>query len=388
MKDEVKISFLGDLMYYSTFLPNPPSDPLENISALLHKSDFVIANLESPISRYYGQGIHTTGRYRFVAPVQFATAIKRAGVTHVSIANNHCLDQGFRGLMETMDALNDIELPYIGARRKKSDNGFCILKKNGIYIGIMSSTYGTNAMENDQRLSFMQSKHLNLSQNQELSNPLTRFLYKKFRSIYQKLKWRTNREAEDWFDRKEFSFWKKLRLWRELRRMKRENAQFLIVYPHWGGQHRLTPMQSAQRLGSFFFRHGANAVIGNHEHLVQIAELTPLGMCAYCLGNTLGYHGINHRDETRLANYSIILHLYLQRSENNRISNRYTFSIAKSEANKDGHPVCYLLHDLISRAADTTERQELINDMKFIYKRFTGKNMDFTDASAIEFPFP
>lgn len=139
-------------MYYSLFLPNPPSTPLENISSLLNESDFVIANLECPISRNFGTGAHTTGRYRFVAPVQFAEAIKNAGVTHVSVANNHCLDQQFEGLLETMDALNEIDLPYIGGKRQKSDDGFCILEKNDIRVGIISSTYGTNAMKNAQRL--------------------------------------------------------------------------------------------------------------------------------------------------------------------------------------------------------------------------------------------
>lgn len=74
-----------------------------------------------------------------------------------------------------MDALNEIDLPYIGGKRQKSDDGFCILKKNDIRVGIISSTYGTNAMENAQRLKFWQTPHLNLSQNQELSNPFTRF---------------------------------------------------------------------------------------------------------------------------------------------------------------------------------------------------------------------
>lgn len=388
MQNEVKISFLGDLMYYSLFLPNPPSTPLENISSLLNESDFVIANLECPISRNFGTGAHTTGRYRFVAPVQFAEAIKNAGVTHVSVANNHCLDQQFEGLLETMDALNEIDLPYIGGKRQKSDDGFCILKKNDIRVGIISSTYGTNAIENAQRLKFWQAPHLNLSQNQELSNPFTRFLYKQYYNLYLKLKWRTNREAESWFDRKEFSFSKRRKLAKDLQQMKKRGADFIVAYPHWGGQHRLTPMQSARELGLFFTKNGANAVIGHHEHLVQIAELTPNGLCAYCLGNTLGYHGIDQRDELRLANYSIILHLYLQRRSGGDISSRYSFSIAKCVANDDGHAVCHLLNDLIESASESAEREQLLRDQAFIYKRFTGQDIDNINRSAVEFPFP
>lgn len=287
-----------------------------------------------------------------------------------------------------MDALNEIDLPYIGGKRQKSDDGFCILEKNDIRVGIISSTYGTNAMVNGERLKFWQTPHLNLSQNQELSNPFTRFLYKQYYNLYLKLKWRTNREAESWFDRKEFSFFKRRKLRKDLQLMKKRGAEFIVAYPHWGGQHRLTPMQSARELGQFLQKSGANAVIGHHEHLVQIAEMTPDGMCAYCLGNTLGYHGITERDEEKLENYSIILHLYLQKEKHKHLSSKYTFSIAKCLPNSDGHAVCHLLSDLITQATDETIKSALLKDQAYIYKRFTGKALQNPEQTAPEFSFP
>ncbi|MBE3553592.1 MAG: CapA family protein, partial [Thermicanus sp.] len=61
------------------------------ISPLLKKGDWVIGNLETPLA---GKDLKYTGYPRFNAPPELASALKKAGVTILTTANNHALDRG------------------------------------------------------------------------------------------------------------------------------------------------------------------------------------------------------------------------------------------------------------------------------------------------------
>lgn len=323
----VKITYLGDIMCFrgrGAESENPHA--LGGLKELLHSSDYVVGNLETPVARAIDAAEHQTGRYRFVVPADFAKIVRESGVTHVSVANNHCLDQGFAGLLETLRCVKEAGLVPVGGREKPEEPAYAVLEKDGISVGLAASTYGTNTMENKVWLTRSQASHLNLSQNQELSSPLVRRLFERRSKWYYRWKKLTNREAENWFDREEFSWRKRRSLAREMREIKRK-VDFLVAYPHVGGQHRLEPMQSVRRTFNWFFRHGADAIIGNHEHCVQPAEFNGDRLAAFCLGNTLSALGVELRvgDEC-MENLSIALHQYVEREASGPLSVRYTFS--------------------------------------------------------------
>ncbi len=242
-------------------------------------------------------------------------------------------------------------------------------------------------MKNKVWLTRSQASHLNLTQNQELSSPLVRRLFERRSKWYYRWKRLTNREVEDWFDREEFSWGKQRILAREMKEIRRR-VDFLVAFPHVGGQHRLQPMRRARRLYNWFFRRGADAVIGNHEHCVQPAEFMKDRMAAFCLGHTLSSLGVDIRvgDEC-MENLSIALLQYVETEACGQLSVRYTFSVVKTYKDSAGAYHTRPMHELIAEAADEGERGTLIDELNIIGGRFLGRKWVAAEPAAAEHPF-
>lgn len=375
-EETMKIAYLGDVMCLrDEKFRCREVHYLEGLHFMLQQSDFVVANLETPLTRDEYRGSLISGKNRFVSPVRMAVQIKRAGVTHVSVANNHCLDQGFDGLMETLDCLEMVGLPAIGARRYAAAPTYAVLEKYGIRVGIISSTYGTNTIENRNWMTPAQALHLNMSQNQELSHPFMRKLY--FRRWRWYMRWMrlVNPEAEAWFDRREFSCAKRRALAKEIARLKQEEHPDLIVaFPHSGGQHRAEPMKSVRLLYRWFFRRGVAAVIGHHEHLIQRTEWVRGRLAAYCLGNAVCPPDMGLNAPEKHENCSVLLHQYVNRRGDGSIHLRYAFSIVQTYVAPDGCICTRPFHELIAESREEEERGRLIALLNLLGSRFLGRS--------------
>lgn len=362
---------------------------LAGLRNCLSASDFVVANLETPITDRIEAGRHHIARYRFVSPVALAEQVKAAGVTHVSVANNHCLDQGFDGLMETLDCLRLVGLTAFGAKRCAEDAAYAVVEKDGLRVGLSASTYGTNTLSNQAWLTRTQRSYLNMHQNQELSHPWVRHLYHCHRRLYRYWLRLTNREASDWFDRKELSWSRRHHLAAEMRCLReKEHCDVVVAYPHVGGQHRREPMESVQSLYRWMFRHGVDAVIGNHEHLVQRSEWVRGRFAAYCLGNTVSYLGLGPLADDKHENCSVILHQYVDRDTYGKTSIRYTFSLAQTYVAAEGDIRTRPMHELIAESRSAEERAELAALLNTIGSRFLGQEWRADDAMAAEHSVP
>lgn len=144
----------------------------EDMIPMFQSADFVFANLETPIS--FSNKNLTTERFCFNSPYEFAQAAYNAGVNFFATANNHCLDRGVDGISSTIKSLNDIGAYHTGIYDKK-DKSSLVVDVNGMKIGILSYTYGTNAFSNNCYLPKSEYWRVNLFQNQELSNGITRY---------------------------------------------------------------------------------------------------------------------------------------------------------------------------------------------------------------------
>lgn len=70
----------------------------------------------------------------------------------------------------------------------------------------------------------------------------------------------------------------------------REEADFVVVFPHWGCEYLYEPIDSQRRWASFFAEAGADLIIGTHPHVVQPVERIERAdggrtLCYYSLGN-------------------------------------------------------------------------------------------------------
>lgn len=77
----MKITYLGDIMPLRDEEMRPrPVRHLAGLKGFLSGSDFVVANLESPISHEATSGSHQLAKYRFVTPYEVAEQVRDAGV--------------------------------------------------------------------------------------------------------------------------------------------------------------------------------------------------------------------------------------------------------------------------------------------------------------------
>ena len=66
---------------------------------------------------------------------------------------------------------------------------------------------------------------------------------------------------------------------------KNEDADVIVMLPHWGVEYSLTASANQQQWGRFMIEAGADLVIGSHPHVVQPTEEYNGGQIVYSLGN-------------------------------------------------------------------------------------------------------
>lgn len=137
----MKIAFLGDVALVGQF--NDPIDMDKKVGYLkflVDECDFVVANLESPITTIKKTWIPKSMHLR-TNPENIAF-LKYIGIDAVTLANNHSNDYGRKGLDETVRCLDNAGIKYYGIDgvsicetikgEKISLSGFCCLSTNGM----------------------------------------------------------------------------------------------------------------------------------------------------------------------------------------------------------------------------------------------------------------
>lgn len=387
MKTHLKITFLGDILCQMQMLDAYRHGNEYNFDSifspstkLLKKSDYVIANLETPISE--DNTNLTSSLYSFNAPIEFAQSIHASGIHCVSTANNHCLDRGISGISSTIKSLNKIGLTHTGCFDNSKKNNLIIPIK-GFRLGIMSYTYGTNAFTNNNYLSHKEYWRVNLFQNQELSFFLDKYSYRKPNSILSKLykiylslikSKNINRQP---YERLEFSHFCKKKLIADIKKMKAESPDIIIMLMHAGGQYNNTATKATRELTSFLLENGIDIVCGNHEHLVHGGDFSKIytnKIAAYSLGNFCSLYGSCEKPFDKMADYSIAWHVYLERKENSVKIQKTTYSILQTikENSLDYKIRSQPLYDLYMQSTEL-QKKDILEKANIISLAFCQK---------------
>lgn len=113
--------------------------PLLKLAPLFRSSNIVFVNLETPLSDTARQ----IGDYR--TPAAFAKALSWAGVTAVSVANNHTFDAEERGFLDTLNNLSAAGVKYVGGGRSLAEaRQPIIIEHDGIRIGFLGYSQFSN----------------------------------------------------------------------------------------------------------------------------------------------------------------------------------------------------------------------------------------------------
>ena len=108
-----------------------------DIKEMIANADRTIINLECALTDSE-KGIKKFGPCLKANP-KCADALKALGVTDVVLANNHSFDFGIKGLVDTMENLDRVGLPYTGVGRNDEDSRKpYIIEEQGKKIGIIN----------------------------------------------------------------------------------------------------------------------------------------------------------------------------------------------------------------------------------------------------------
>ncbi len=121
------------------------SPSFEIIAPLIREADLAIATLETAQAGAANGGY--TSYPLFNSPIELSEAFKEAGIDIFNTANNHIMDRGYNGLMDTLDSVRALGLKTFGTAKswEERERPF-IVEVNGIKLGLISYTYNINGV--------------------------------------------------------------------------------------------------------------------------------------------------------------------------------------------------------------------------------------------------
>lgn len=374
-KKIIKLAFTGDILSYECqnkaikkkYGEFDYTSIYEGVTTLLSQADYVIGSLETPIAGL--KAGYTRNPIVFNTPETILKSLKLCGFDMLTTANNHCLDRGIEGLKNTLYALDNCGIEHTGTQLNVTEPNYLVKDLDGLKIGFVSFTYGTNAGANKCYLTDETRHMVNLFKKQPSPAKKSRFKEmlvkcflglapKKVRSRIRPLY--PTRKIADCGTLSDLVSPEMKRFSETIVRAKRE-SDFVIALPHLGGQFNDIPGEFSRSVMEMCVDSGADMVIGNHSHVVLPIEQYHGKWIAHCLGNFSFTPGDGYYFADVLADYSILLFMEIDKQTHVITP---SFSILKNVIGEDG----------ISRVVDTSELcgdTSVETDVRGVFARFT-----------------
>ena len=211
----------------------------EDLLDEMQSADILMINNEFA---YTDRGTALAGKaYTFRANPSRVALMSDLGADIVSVANNHVYDYDEIGLLDTLNTLSLAEMPYVGAgvnlEEAKKPAYFII---GGRKIAIVAAT--------------QIERTLNYTKEATGVEPGV------MKCLHPEAFCETIREAK-------------------------ANADFVLVFPHWGTEGNANYGADQVALARAFVEAGADAIIGGHTHCLQTVEYMDDVPIFYSLGN-------------------------------------------------------------------------------------------------------
>ncbi len=214
------------------------SYPFEKIAPFMKKKDLVLVNLETPLTN------HPRAYGLFVSDPHYARAMKEAGISVVSLANNHIFDAGEIGFFDTIHHLNHVGISYVGAGTNFEDARLGrLVELSGIKVIFLSYTQWCNM---------------------------------DFASIAAEYPGILPLDPQ---------------LMLEDIQIAKENAEYVFVSLHWGVENDPIVHPKQIEIAHSLIDHGADGIIGHHPHVSQGIEVYKKRFILYSLGNFIFAQG-------------------------------------------------------------------------------------------------
>jgi poly-gamma-glutamate synthesis protein (capsule biosynthesis protein) len=215
---------------------------LSDLRPRISAADLALCHLETPLAPAAGP---YSSYPLFSAPPQIAEALRWVGYDGCSTASNHTVDQGFGGVVRTLDRLDDVGLVHTGSARSRGDQRRVVeLSAHGMRIAWLSYSYGTNGMPVDA------------------DKP-----------------WSVNLIDPE-------------RILDDARRARSAGADAVVVALHWGEEYSHTPSAYQLDLADRLTRsRDISLIYGHHAHVVQPIRRVNGTWVVFGLGNLLAGQG-------------------------------------------------------------------------------------------------
>jgi len=209
-----------------------PDYPFAGVVPLLRRSEIVFGNLEGPFAR---EAAKADRNFSYRVNPKLAAALSRANVNVVTLANNHLMDCGGAGVLETLEALASAGVAAVGAaENEEAAHRPVILQAGRWRVGLLGYYWNRRtAATNEFPGSAMETPG---------------------------------------------------RLRADIGALRKQVDRVVVEF-HWGVPYEREPRPEDREKARFAVDCGADAVVGHHPHVIQPMEVYRDCPIFYSVGN-------------------------------------------------------------------------------------------------------
>lgn len=300
------------------------TDAVKYVKDIVKDYDIAYYNQETPTG---DDSIAYSGYPMFYTPSAYVDAMQDVGFNTVSLASNHSLDKGEKGVLNTIKYFKTTNMLYNGMNdSEKMRNNFTIKEKNNITYTMLSYTTKTNGLSTPKGKEYLIN-------------------------IYDKEQVKKDIEAI------------------------RDKVDVLIVAMHWGIEYINMPNDEEKEIAEYLSSLGVDIIIGNHPHILQ--PITKIGdtIVMYSLGNFISnQYGGTNGDWNKLIGFMATLDITKTVTKDKTI--KMTFDNLGGElifTKYNGNPVTTAVHDGHTVIPFSMMKDDsYLKDYERLYKKYTG----------------
>ena len=221
-------------------------DGLKFVKPIINQYDIRVANLEVTLA-----GKPYKGYPQFSAPDELAEVLVSSGFNVILTSNNHSCDRGDKGVVRTLDVLDELGVMHTGTFRNQAErdaNYPLMIEREGMKIALLNYTYGTNGL----------TVKAPLIVNYIDSNIIAK----------------------------------------DVKRARELKADYIICNMHWGIEYKPLPNSYQKKWEAYCYELGIDMVMGNHPHVVQPTERKTVNgedkLTVWSLGNFVSNMSIRY----------------------------------------------------------------------------------------------
>lgn len=229
--DRLTICMVGDVLMHDRLNESGKQEDgsynydhlFANVKSVIETYDIAIVNQEVILG---GTELGLSGYPTFNSAFELGDALVSAGFDVVLHATNHAMDKGVKGVLRCLDFWRSCypTILVLGIHETQEErNEIPIIERNGIKIAILDATYGMNGIRLPEDMPYL----VNLLDKEKVGDDI---------------------------------------------RQAKEQADFVIVTPHWGTEYQLEASEEQEDLAEYFMECGADLVIGTHPHVIEPVE--------------------------------------------------------------------------------------------------------------------